>query len=431
MQAQRQVAANQSPRSGYREVKLSNASDLSAAALKPARMSQQLQQPDLGDKENRDNIIRDTFLDNKDNREHELQKLQFKAKLQEVSAELTEKNEKLEKKEFVIGQMAATRDEAHAQIDRLRMVVEEKEATQEELEKQLQHMKEEKMVLQEENGKLKQAREERIGKLQKEGEQDSRTWQERCANAEALNIELNGRNRVLERQSANAQRAAALADEEKQAQLWEKDQHLHDLQCDIQTKAVQLQEMERVMREKDQRMSMEIHDKDQTLQQLKHENQQQDTLGQAQLNDLQAKLEALHYQVAEEKALLGEREAQLAEREAHRKSEEKELRGFRQKFIDQKIIIEKLDLQLRRTSEVASLITPGEFLRMSKSKEAQHGLADEAGRLFAEKKHLETETVCLRKELDLVKSKIPPDMWEQWRREAASSAAAEQEPVTA
>jgi len=415
---------------GYREVKLSNASDLSAAALKPTRLSAQLQQPDLGDKENRDNIIRDTFMDNKDNREH----VQLKAKLFEASVELSEQGSKLEKKELTIRQMAATSDEAHAQIERLRMHVEEKEATQEELEKQLQHMKEEKMVLQEENGKLMQAREDRNSKLQREGEQDSRTWQERYNQEEAKNIELNGRNRVLERQHANAQRAAALADEEKQAQLWEKDQHLHDVQCDIQTKVVQLQEMDRVMREKDQRMTMEIHDKDQTLQQLKHESQQhhqQDTLRQAQLQNLQSELEAHHHQRAEEKALLAEREAHLELAGHARKAEEKELRGLRQKLQDQKSTIEKLDLQLRRTSEVGSFITPGEFLRLSKSKEAQHGFAVDANRLFAEKSHLETETVCLRKELALVKSRIPPDMWEQWRCEAAAAASAEQEPVTA
>lgn len=415
---------------GYREVKLSNASDVSAAPLKPVRLSQQLQQPDLGDKENRDNIIRDTFLDNKDNREH----LQLKAKFQEASAELMEQGAKLEKKELAMRQMAASTDEAHAKIERLRMHVEEKEATQEELEKQLQHMKEEKMVLQEENGKLKQAKEERIGKLQREGEQDSRTWQERYNQEEAKNIELNGRNRVLERQHANAQRAAEVADQEKQAQLWEKDQHLHDLQCDVQTKVVHLQELQRVMGEKDQRMSIELHDKDQTLQQLKHENQQhqqQDTRGQAQLRDLQAEIEVLHHQRTEEKASLAEREAHFELCGHARKAEEKELRGLRQKLQDQKSTIEKLDLQLRRTSEVGSFITPGEFLRLSKSKEAQHGSAADAGRLFAEKKHLETETVCLRKELALVKSKIPPDMWEAWRCEAASAAAAEQELVTA
>lgn len=394
LQPQRQFATSLSPRIGNREMKLSIVGDIATTPR---------------DKENCENAMivkerRESIVKFQENSVEQAKLQECKAKVEELSARLLQKEQAFE-------QAALTQREAHSLHERLRADLEEarRQARRKEaVEKELHQLDEEK------NAHLVE-----IAKFQEENE-DLRA---QCAHFEAQNGELQQRVRSLERQQANAERSLSLADKEKQAEMAEKEQRFHEL--------------ERLLHEKDQRlheMDCLIHDKDQTLQQLRHENQKQEMARNVQLNDLQVELGEVrrrHQQEREAERKAASRQAEEATRlalekdtaeraeEAAKRAENKEIRNLRQKLQHQRDDIANLESQLRKITAVRGLMTPGEFGRMASSTEAKNHFSVENANLFARNSELETECALVRKENALLRRRLPTEVSETLRREAA------------
>jgi hypothetical protein len=300
------------------------------------------------------------------------------------------------------------------------------------------------------------------------GREGSKESQERYAGLEMQNNQLSERVRDLERQQSNADRLLCLAETQKRDELYEKDQHLHEMQCHMKNKDVQLQEMERLSREKDlqlqemERLShekdvqlrdleryscekdqqmvglqehhrqsgLEIHDKDQTLQQIKHEHQKLDDARTSQLQDLNKENSELRQK------LRFRDEAFEAEQDAMSRRMEEKAEGARieahlkKKLQEAKIHIESLETQLRRCSSAASLVSPGEFMRMMKNSEAKNSFSVDNARLFSRNSELESEAMLIKKEISLLRRHVPTEVVGAIWREAAIGAKEEEDDVS-
>lgn len=310
--------------------------------------------------------------------------------------------------------------------------------------------------------------------------QDKAGLQESCTMLEYQNSELSKRLRDSERQHVTSDKSLSLVEKAKQAELDEKDNQIHLLQCQIHDKDVLLQEMEREkdtqlqstaslqqsfdelkafchnseawqekvaldlhnkekeLNDKDhqlnqhsdklQQMQCLIHDKDQSLQQLKHEHQKQDESKQLQLQDLNAEITTLRQHLQDE-AAHSEQQTMATNQaiEAYKEKDEKEVRLLRQKLQDSKVHIENLASQLRRTSGAASIIAPGEFMRSIKTSEARNGFSQANACLVSRNAELESETLLIKKENFLLRRRLPVDVVEALVAEAVAEAVAASE----
>lgn len=422
--APRQFATNLSPRMGNRESKRSIAG---GDASSPHFLS-----ASHGDKENRDNIIRDNMVDIcKDGRE------QLVAKLQEDNAEqfakLAEQNAKLAQKEQACEIAAVQLREAQVSSVQLR----EAQALHERLRMDL-----------DEAAKRKEATDKQLQGFQ-ELREEHRALQLRCSSFEQENMEIQQKLASFEQQHAKAERSHSLSYQETQAELSDKEIRLHAMQCEMNDKDTQFQEVERLLLAKEERVQemdcrqrekdaelqemmramrekeMEqehnlhelqclIHDKDQTVQQMKHEHhkteedyQKRDTTMQSQLHDFQNELRS------------------LADRQSTAKrQDEKEIKVLKQKLQDQKTLTDNLESQLRRTAAAANLISPGEFQRMFTSMEAKNGFSVENAQLASRSTELETVVMLMHKEIALLRRRLPPDVCEAISCEAKACSVA-------
>jgi len=230
-------------------------------------------------------------------------------------------------------------------------------------------------------------------------------------------------------------------EQESKAKLNEKDAQLQDMHRLLRQKDIQLTElrgeMDRLVCDKDfqlqqlrgetdqlgalkdaqnrelrEEMDRLMSEKDRTLQQLKDEHQKRDATWQTSYRTLQQEL------------LQKERQA---ERQTNAKRpEEKDFRDLRKQMQDQKLLIESLESQLRRTSSAVSLISPGEFSRMAKNAEAKNGFSAENARLLTRNSELELEVVLIRKEISLLRKRLPADVCSAITNEANLCALSEE-----
>merc|ERR1712054_325662 len=137
-------------------------------------------------------------------------------------------------------------------------------------------------------------------------------------------------------------------------------------------------EMEKTKMEKEkplervQEMADLLQDKDQTLQQVKNDNQKQEEARQVIIHQLTTELEQEKQEHLEDSGL-----AEQAEREAaaERHHLEKENRALRQRVHEQKGMIREKEGRFEKLCQVGHFISPGEFARMMKSSEAKNSLA--------------------------------------------------------
>lgn len=353
------------------------------------------------DKENRDNIIViENVLDGKDSRDHTLveQICALKEQNAEQGAKLAEQSAKFVLKEQAFEQATADANlqnlEATSLLERLRMDLEqqgskakEQQLEKQHLEKQLQNQREENQANLAELGQLR---------LEREGH---KTNHDHCSSLEAQNAELAQRLQSLEQRHA---RSLSLAEQDKQEEMHNKDVQLQEVQALLQQKDLRLQDMEGLLHD--------IHDKDQALQQLKHERdalQKRDTGMQAQLHNFQAEL------AAAEKLLKA------------KPIDDREFKKLRQQLQEQKTLVESLDSQLRRASSAVSLATPGEFRRMALAAEARNSASQENAYLVSRNTELESQATLIFAEISLLKRRLPVEVCNAVAREALASVAAE------
>jgi len=101
---------------------------------------------------------------------------------------------------------------------------------------------------------------------------------------------------------------------------------------------------------------------------------------------------------------------------------EKENKSLKQKMQDQHSKMRDLENQLRQAA--CQSRTPGEVWRMVESLEAKNHFSEENGRLGSLKNDLETERDLMRKEVDLFRKRLAPEVCAAIRREAADAVAA-------
>jgi len=391
MPPQRQFGGALSPRGlNGRELKLSMVGDPSVNV-------------NIGcpDKENRDNIIViENVMDGKDSRDHTLveQICALKEQNAEQGAKLAEQSAKFVLKEQAFEQATADTNlqhlEATSLLERRRMDLEqqgskakEQQLEKQHLEKQLQNQREENQANLAELGQLR---------LEREGH---KTNHDHCSTLEAQNAELAQRLQSLEQRHA---RSLSLAEQDKQEEMHNKDAQLQEAQALLQQKDLRLQDMEGLLHD--------IHDKDQALQQLKHERdalQKRDTGMQAQLHNLQAEL------AAAEKLLKA------------KPIDDREFKKLRQQLQEQKTLVESLDSQLRRASGAVSLATPGEFRRMALAAEARNSASQQNMYLSSRNTELESQATLIFAEISLLKRRLPVEVCNAVAEEALAAVAAE------
>lgn len=241
----------------------------------------------------------------------------------------------------------------------------------------------------------------------------------------------------LEAQNSEMTQDFAQLTKEKQAEVSEKESYiekLHARECEVHRKDVQLQEMKRVMEEKEQRwagfqeVECLMHDKDQTLQQTKHEHQKQEAALRSQILDLQTELQSLQHRNQEEAASLHEAaERQVA---ADRHQQEKEIRALWQKVHDQKTVIRDQEVRYQKTCGVGSFITPGDFMRMMKSSESRNSCSVINARQFSRITELESLQGLHEKEIDLHCRHLPAEVIDADKQEAIEYALAQSEYIS-
>jgi len=424
--------------------------------------------PECGDKENnRDNMIQveGSWKDTRD----------MMAKLQDAnaqqSAKLASNEQALEKAVLAQRKAEALHEQLRLDLHEAQIKEKQKEATVNDLELQLGRSL-----------------------------QDGKGIQESCKMLEFQNGQLKQQLNTSERHHMTSDRSLATVEKERQAELDDKDQQLHVLQCQIHEQDVKLQEMHRQMREKEQAMAQmrekeqdmdsrsqaarqeldlqwsarfqekdkqlqdvegltheqeayqtklmdamrekdsqietlqeqaaDASDKDQTMQQMKFDQQKQDIAHQNQLKDLAEELSSARQRVRDQ-AVHAEEET-TAKLAAYKEKDDKEVRVLRQKVQDSKTIIDNLESQLRRTSGAASIIAPGEFMRSIKSSEAKNGFSLANARLASRNAELESEALLIRKENALLRVRLPSEVADAlWAEAVASAVAASDEDNTA
>lgn len=169
---------------------------------------------------------------------------------------------------------------------------------------------------------------------------------------------------------------------------YKKDTRLRELEAILVQKDAKIQELDCLMVDKDSRLlqlECSTGDKEQTLQDFKDKIQQQD----AALKEVQ-----------NEKNQLERRTKRL---ENAKPPEEEDFRKLKQRVEDQKILIENLQKQLRRTTCAASLVTPGEYARLATE-------AKKNERLSSVDNELRTEVKLLHKEIALLRRRLPAEV---------------------
>jgi len=308
---------------------------------------------------------------------------------------------------------------------------------QETAEQELQKQRELQQLQMQEEQRLHR---EELGRLEKHKEELA--WR----SCEERNILLD-RLGKLEAQNAEFTRSLTQLTQEKQAELDDKDrilERLHSAECELHSKEskdvqlqelkrvmdvkdVQLQELKRVMHEKEQQwagfheVECLMHDKDQTLQQMKHEHQKQEAVMKAQIHDLQTELQALRHRKHED--------SDVAERQAasDRHQQEKEVRALWQKVHDQKSTIKDQESRFQRTWSAGSFITPGDFMRLVKSSEASNGFSVTNARQLSRITELESLQALHEKEIDLHCRHLPAEVINADKQEAIECAIAQSE----
>jgi len=196
----------------------------------------------------------------------------------------------------------------------------------------------------------------------------------------------------------------------KRDALHQKDQRLNAMQDELNALKQRLREKE--VRERDS--LFHCQEQDQQIRQLTdelNESRKQEAIYQAQAQALQNDLSQAE---------------RRAEKMANaRPPEEKELRSLRQTVSEQMDQLQKQERELRRFSGSASLVSPGEFARMAKDVEAKNVFSVQNASLASRNNELETQASLIKKEIALLRRRLPADVCNEISHEVIACVAAE------
>jgi chromosome segregation ATPase len=194
----------------------------------------------------------------------------------------------------------------------------------------------------------------------------------------------------------------------QQKQLDAKTAEISDLKRQLDAKMSETSDLKRQLTKASQDLSKALQDKHDLDMQL-----------QAQQNDdLPQRLRECEAQLAESEQRNKRNQAQ-SEKVAKLTQYEKENKSIKQKMQDQHSRMRDLENQLRQAA--CQSRTPGEIWRMVESLEAKHHFSEENGRLHRLASELETERDLMRKENELFRRRLAPDVCASIKHEAAAA----------
>lgn len=137
--------------------------------------------------------------------------------------------------------------------------------------------------------------------------------------------------------------------------------------------------------------------------------------------DLELQMQELQAQLADSETRSKRNQAQ-SDKVAKVEKYEKENKSLKQKMQDQHSKMRDLETELRKAACQGR--TPGDIWRMVESIEAKNHFSEENNRMRSLATELETERNLMRKEVDLFRKRLSPEVCAAIRREAADAVAA-------